>query len=91
VDHGGRHAINARSDDAVDTVDDDLDQDDVVMMPPPASVESRVAARALQASSQAASTVEAGWGGLNLDLGKMSPEALGALREALLEIRDLLA
>lgn len=91
VEHGGRHATNARHDDAVDAVDDELEQDDVVMMPPPASVESRVAARALQASSQAASTVEAGWGGLNLDLGKMSPEALGALREALLEIRDLLA
>lgn len=91
VEHGGRHAINARHDDAVDAIGDDLDQDDVVMMPQPTAVETRVAARALQASSQSASTAEAGWGGLNLDLGKMSPEALGSLREALLEIRDLLA
>lgn len=91
VEHGGRHAIAARSDEAVDGMDDDLDADDVVMTPPPVMVEGRVAARALQAKSQAASTVEAGWGGLNLDLGKMSPEALGSLREALLEIRDLLA
>ena len=91
VEHGGRHAASARSDDAVDTVDDDLDTDDMAMLPPPALAEGRVAARALQASSQAASTVETGWGGLSLDLGKMSPEALGSLREALLEIRDLLA
>jgi hypothetical protein len=61
------------------------------MVPQSVVAEGRVAARALQASSQVASTVETGWGGLNLDLDKMSPEALGSLREALLEIRDLLA
>lgn len=86
----GRHGLTAAAD---ALVDDDLDHDDdlVPAVLPVAVSEPKVVARALQASAAMSSSADAGWGGLRLDLDRLSPEAALSLREALLEIRDLLA
>ncbi len=90
AEQGGRHGA---------TVDLDDDQEDMaaleVAMPSlaaaAASGEIRVVARALQSASHAAATAEAGLGGLQLDLSRLDADAVVSLKEALLEIRDLLA
>ena len=85
----GRHGLMAAAD---ALADDDLDPvEDLVHVLPVAVSEPKVAARALQASAAMSSSADAGWGGLRLDLDRLSPEAALSLREALLEIRDLLA
>lgn len=53
--------------------------------------DGRVVTRALQSSVAAAATAEAGWGSLDEVLNKLDPQSTHALRDALLEIRDLLA
>ncbi len=86
----GRHGLVAAADALSE--DDDLDQaEDFAHVLPVGVSEPKVAARALQASSAVSSSADAGWGGLSLDLGRLTPEAAMSLREALLEIRDLLA
>lgn len=85
----GRHGMLAPAD---ALVDEDLDGvDDLAQVLPPTVSEPKVVARALQTSAAMSSSANAGWGGLQLDLDRLSPEAIASLREALLEIRDLLA
>lgn len=92
AEHGARAAMTLHADTELDDDVDALD-DDVAMVPPSRPVhEARVQVRALQAMTvQAASSAEAGWGALRVDLDRLSPQSLTALREALLEIRDFLS
>ncbi len=91
VEHGGRLAAASAE---LDLPDDDLtEMDDVpsanVVAKP---VEARVAsARALQSSGVAAVSAESGWGALEEVFGRLDSRSSLALKDALLEIRDLLA
>ncbi|HET8870175.1 MAG TPA: MerR family transcriptional regulator [Aquabacterium sp.] len=92
ADHGARSI-------SVSSVEDDSDEPMLDSMPSLSSAvasasrgaEPRTPVRALQAAAQATSSAEAGWGVLQVDLARLSPESIRSLREALLEIRDFLA
>ncbi|MGE5453523.1 MAG: MerR family transcriptional regulator [Acidobacteriota bacterium] len=91
AEQGGRHGLALPADPGPDD-GSDVSEDLLPEMPLVAAARAApVAARALQASAAMSSSAEAGWAGLRLDLSGLNPQEIQSLRDALLEIRDLLA
>ncbi len=91
TEHAGKAVAPVIDADVID--DDDLIDGDVAVAVLQAAKlhEGRVAARALQSSAVAAATADAGWNTLEKAFGQLDAQSAHALRDALLEIRDLLA